>query len=120
MTETTDTAALRVEIDTPGIGSVAQLRRLAHKLMDELEAERQRADYAHKYGSERDAENESLMLTVGRLRVEIAELKGKLANPVMLPERWKPCDCIDCAYAYDSEATKKAINEAGFTVKGDL
>lgn len=41
-----------------------------------LEAERQRADDAHKYGSERDSENESLMLTVGRLRVEIAELKG--------------------------------------------
>lgn len=45
-------------------------------LLDQLEAERQRADDAHKYGSERDAENESLMLTVGRLRVEIAALKG--------------------------------------------
>jgi len=37
---------------------------------------RQRADEAHKYGSERDAENESLMLTVGRLRTELAALKG--------------------------------------------
>ena len=48
----------------------------AKALLDQLEAERKRADDAHKYGSERDAENESLMLTVGRLRVEIAELKG--------------------------------------------
>lgn len=47
-----------------------------------LEAERQRADAAHKYGSERDAENESLMLTVGRLRKEIAALKSAHGNMV--------------------------------------
>lgn len=44
MTDTTDIAALRVEIDTPGIGSVAQLRKLAHSILDKLEAERKRAD----------------------------------------------------------------------------
>ena len=54
-------------------------------LLDQLEAERQRADDAHKYGSERDSENESLMHTVGRLRVEIAELKGEQV-PVAWPD----------------------------------
>lgn len=43
MTDTTDIKALRVQIDTPGVGSVAQLRKLAHYLLDLLEAERQRA-----------------------------------------------------------------------------
>lgn len=38
MTDTTDIKALRVEIDTPGIGSVAQLRKLAHGLLDQLES----------------------------------------------------------------------------------
>ncbi|NMC25559.1 MAG: hypothetical protein GYA32_17670 [Serratia sp.] len=46
-------------------------------LIGKLEAERQRADTAHKYGRDRDSENESLMLTVGRLRLEIAALKAK-------------------------------------------
>ena len=56
------------------VWNVQQLKII--NLTSQFEAERQRADAAHKYGSERDSENESLMLTVGRLRVEIAELKG--------------------------------------------
>lgn len=64
------------------------------------------------------ADIESYIHINGELATEVEALKAKLANPVVLSERWKPCDCIDCAYAYDSEATKKAIITAGFTVKG--
>lgn len=56
-------------------------------LMNQLEAERQRADKAHKYGSERDTENESLMLTVGRLRIEIEALKGDQVPVGLVDER---------------------------------
>ncbi|QHJ81657.1 MAG: hypothetical protein [Bacteriophage sp.] len=84
-------------------------------LIGQLEAERQRADAAHKYGSERDAENESLMLTVGRLRAELVVLKSKLANPVVLPivqniggDEW-----------YWKDGIIRNIQQAGFTVKGE-
>jgi len=111
MTDTTDTAALREEcaqwvkeaigeaVDTHmalnGDGndymswdmSVIWLAWL--HLSGKLEAERQRADAARKYGSERDSENESLMLTVGRLRAEIAALKGEQV-PVGLIEAGLP------------------------------
>lgn len=65
------------EIDRAAVAASGFVAKgLLTDLVELLEAERQRADDAHKYGSERDSENESLMLTVGRLRVEIAELKG--------------------------------------------
>ena len=71
------------EIDRAAVAASGFVAKgLLTDLVELLEAERQRADAAHKYGSERDSENESLMHTVGRLRVEIAELKAKLANPV--------------------------------------
>lgn len=124
-------------------------------ILDQLEAERQRADslselyhatekavfkiaktikgdafdkYSHStsqaidvIGAEMEVLREEKAKWVGyatQASNEVDKLKAKLANPVVLPERWKPCDCIDCAYAYDSDATKKAINEAGFKVKG--
>lgn len=96
-------------------------------LLAELEASKQ-------YAKSRDAENESLALTVGRLRVElqnegaanahayerIRELEKRLATPVRLPEA--------CVYEvngtrfYDrlSEAEVIAsLREQGFTVEGD-
>lgn len=116
MTDTTDIKALRGEV--PGIPNLFDAGRLIAKLFDQLEAERQRAD-----GYRDCIRVLADQLSVNALPKEVIEavaaLKGELANPVVLPERWKPCDCIDCAYAYDSEATKKAINEAGFTVKGE-
>ena len=129
MTDTTDIKVLRAGLTEQldhmecygGKGWVSQedIRSILNAL-DQLEAELQRAD-------DNSAECQRQASKVGRIKhelnkaeAELAALKGELANPVVLPERWKPCDCIDCAYAYDSEATKKAINEAGFTVKGDL
>ena len=92
MTDTTDIKALREKYELAlkdlterltecnrlnyCMDEITAFAAFSSTLIDKLEAERQRADDAHKYGSERDSENESLMLTVGRLRVEIAELKG--------------------------------------------
>lgn len=146
MTDTTDTAALSdqfksirddVEFYEGTQHCIAVPIKQAKALLDHLEAERQRADanaqgirklesqWEHRSPTQWAYDQACAALHAQRERAEKAEaelaaLKGKLANPVVLPERWKPCDCIDCAYAYDSEATKKAINEAGFTVKGDL
>lgn len=92
-------------------------------LMAELEASK-------KYAKERDDENESLALTVGRLRVElhnegaanahayerIRGLEKQLATPVRLPEP----DVND--YGYESigyRAVLSALSDAGFTVEGD-
>ena len=98
-------------------------------LLAELEASKQ-------YAKERDAENESLALTVGRLRVElhnegaanahayerIRELEKRLATPVRLSEL-----CGDGEN--DNEYTEglndginqsaKAIRAAGFKCAGD-
>ncbi|MFS7304934.1 hypothetical protein [Rahnella inusitata] len=105
------------------VWNVQQLKIV--NLTKQLEAERQRADDAHKYGSERDAENESLMLTVGRLRVEIAELKANLANPVVLKDfrttsiqSTRPFNLFDIIVATQG-ADAEAIIAAGFTVKGE-
>ncbi|MBN4811643.1 ead/Ea22-like family protein [Citrobacter braakii] len=63
MTALNKQAQLRKELSNPAIGSNHHLRKLALSLLDELEA-------TQKYAKDRDAENEDLMLTVGRLRVE--------------------------------------------------
>lgn len=96
-------------------------------VLNAFEAERQRADAAHKYASERDTENESLMLTVGRIREEIAALKAKLANPVALPERRSSTSFVDDEFTNKDLAAiynaarlefKVKVLNAGFTVKG--
>lgn len=185
MTDTTDIAALRERLQSAisqhemmmgcvmGLSRVDPMYQQCLDALNDLEAERQRADAAHKYGSERDAENESLMLTVGRLRKEIAalksahgnmvarcallrqrtdlpvdripaynslvkaqeevtELREKLANPVVLPARFKPevskVDVFKGSPVMKLDATGGwlnrtgvivAINAAGFTVKGE-
>lgn len=102
--------------------------RVAIFIDSKLEAERQRADAAHKYGSERDAENESLMLTVGRLRKELASLKAKLTNPVVLPTRKKAGFYSDEEFSNKDLAAinncaileiEKKIHAAGFTTVKD-
>lgn len=128
MTDTTDIKALRRQAETVkacgGIFSISGEQALS--LLDQLEAERERADDAHKYGSERDSENESLMLTVGRLRLEIAALKAKLANPVVLSDcsfeavshmaHWySEGECV--AWVSGAEHVKKQILAAGLSVR---
>ncbi|HCJ7746547.1 TPA: ead/Ea22-like family protein [Citrobacter freundii] len=84
-------------------------------LLDELEA-------MHKYAKDRDAENEGLMLTVGRLRVErdaaekrIAELE---AREVTLPQTfWYEHDDLSRDVSVmDARKVKKSIRDAGIRI----
>jgi len=100
MTDTTDIKALREQWET--LHERLDLDIFITTALTALEAERQRADDAHKYGSERDAENESLMLTVGRLRVEIAELKGDQV-PVAITD--------DMAIVFHTATTDSALGQ---------
>lgn len=93
---------------------------------DQLEAERQRADAAESYARERDSENESIALTVGRLRLELAKLRGKLDTPIVTPPRKTAKDYVDDEF-YNADLAaiynaarlelKARIKNAGFTVK---
>lgn len=94
-------------------------------LLAELEASKQ-------YAKERDAENESLALTVGRLRVElhnegaanahayerIRELEKRLSTPVRLQSPW--VDKVGNRWLLEG-TTADAIRASGFavTVEGD-
>lgn len=91
-------------------------------LLDELEA-------AEKYAKERDAENEDLMLTVGRLRVEkeaaekrIAELEARevvLPKPISVLHRRDFIDSHRSINAYPEAEVNAALAAAGITVKGE-
>lgn len=83
---TDELSGLLDELEAVEKTSAARLEALdrTHKM---FQRERDRGDAADKYAKDRDAENEELMLTVGRLRVEkeaaekrIAELTGKPAE----------------------------------------
>jgi chromosome segregation ATPase len=79
-------------------------------VLDQLEAERQRADAAESnYSNEADSRKRVEQNYV-RLEAEIAVLKAKLANPVVLGSS----DVMSRNFAV------KAIIAAGFTVKGYL
>lgn len=94
-------------------------------LLAELEASKQ-------YAKERDAENESLALTVGRLRVElhnegaanahayerIRGLEKRLATPVRLPEGLAQKIKVTGYYEALNEMMD-CVRAAGFTVEGD-
>lgn len=81
-------------------------------LLDELEA-------MHKYAKDRDAENEGLMITVGRLRVEkeaaerrIAELE---AREVTLPR--PVCTYADHSYpAYSERQVVELLESLGIRI----
>ncbi|EPZ7239191.1 hypothetical protein ACXQAU_002749 [Citrobacter freundii] len=100
---------LRKELSNPAIGSNHHLRKLALSLLNELEA-------SQKYAKDRDAENEDLMLTVGRLRMEkeaaekrIAELQSDVIAPGIMR-------CAGCGFVL----TKNNINmTAGTITAGD-
>lgn len=109
MTDTTDIAALREEVE---------------RLIEELLVERNAAINLSNHLSD----------CAGKLRAanaEIAALKAKLANPVVLKPAYKQSDYSlmglepSDAYglAWGSSATRddsvKQIREAGFTVKGE-
>ncbi|MES4613579.1 hypothetical protein V2154_16810 [Ewingella sp. CoE-038-23] len=93
---------------------------------DQLEAERQRADKAESYARERDSENESIALTVGRLRLDLAKLRGKLDTPIVIPPRKTAKDYVDDEFSNADLAAiynaarlelKARIKSAGFTAK---
>lgn len=121
MTDTTDIKALRERMmqqreaaltgNAPRFEDcellVCDLLRALTLSNKQLEAERHRADYGQQVINQSNAECD-------RLINEIAEMKAKLANPVVLPERRLPTPSI----LTFSDAIK-AINKAGFTVKGE-
>lgn len=130
MTDTTDTAAVSeqfksirddVEFYEGTQHCIAVPIKLAKALLGQLEAERQRADKAeadmqfecdaHIDTAESWREWKLRAITAAE---EIAALKAKLANPVVLPNR-RDSDPAILTY---TDAIK-AINEAGFTVKGE-
>ncbi|EKK5565438.1 ead/Ea22-like family protein [Enterobacter hormaechei] len=91
-------------------------------LLDELEA-------MHKYAKDRDAENEGLMLTVGRLRVEkeaaekrIAEMQArevKLPKPISVLHRRDFGDAHRSIYAYPEAEVNAALSDAGIRIHGE-
>ncbi|KAB8307619.1 hypothetical protein EH227_16670 [Rouxiella chamberiensis] len=90
MTDTTDIAALRSE--ACGISRLFEAEKFIEKVIGLLEAERQRADNANdgwlKVIAERDAaeqKSRNYEQVAHGLAEEIAALKDKLANPVVLP-----------------------------------
>lgn len=122
MTDTTDIASLKKQIDTAA--------DIICDLTDKLEAERQRADelvlhintqanMREKAEKERDelainwsASKKSIQF----YKSEIAALRAKLANPVVLTSRYSRVNWAD---SFDASEIITAINAAGFTVKGE-
>ncbi|WP_312284642.1 ead/Ea22-like family protein [Yokenella regensburgei] len=86
-------------------------------LLDEL-------DKYQKYAKERDAENESLALTVGRLRIELEAAEKRIAElearTVTLPPTfWYEHDDLSRDIpVLDKRLVKKAIRAAGISIKG--
>nr|EKX8506290.1 ead/Ea22-like family protein [Citrobacter sedlakii] len=63
----------KIKKQTESFDTVVLKEDEANALLDELEA-------MHKYAKDRDAENEGLMLTVGRLRVERDAAEKRIAE----------------------------------------
>lgn len=83
-------------------------------LLAELEASK-------KYAKERDAENESLALTVGRLRAELAtpvQLQNCDFESVAVMAHWCTDEQLE-AWVKGVEHAKKQIRAAGFKCVGD-
>lgn len=91
----------------------------AKALLDQLEAERQRAagseEELHKALHREKAAERKLLAA----QEEIAELKGKLANPVMHPTRSPGHSYASVAISARDEQWFTAINEAGFPVEAE-
>ncbi|PJF15782.1 hypothetical protein CPZ26_014985 [Raoultella ornithinolytica] len=65
---------------------------------------------AQQYAKERDAENQDLMLTVGRLRVEREELESRT---VKLPAEWWVKQGSQSLLAYEKQMLLDALNATG-------
>ncbi|EMO5815994.1 ead/Ea22-like family protein [Raoultella planticola] len=65
---------------------------------------------AQQYAKERDAENQDLMLTVGRLRVEREELESRT---VKLPEPFKLAKSSSGLTYYYADDVNEALSAAG-------
>lgn len=124
MTETTDIEALRRRSNN--LRTADQTDAFIDLLLDKLEAERQRAagseEELHKALHREKAAERKLLAA----KEEIAALKAKLANPVVLTDctfeavshmaHWySEGECV--AWGSGAEHVKKQILEAGFTVK---
>lgn len=151
MTDTTDIKVLRDQPDHGPYALVMAQNEALTKgivvLQRQLEAERQRADRYHFVAmsaleaqaeiSERlgisedecDGSPEQIHEKIEMLQTELAALKAKLANPVVLSDcsfeavshmaHWySEGECV--AWVSGAKHVKKKILEAGFTVKGDL
>ncbi|CAI9399297.1 ead/Ea22-like family protein [Lelliottia sp. T2.26D-8] len=116
----------KIKKQTESFDTVILKEDEANALLDELEA-------AEKYSKERDAENEDLMLAVGRLRVEreaaekpIAELSAshsKLRETMAAIHNTIKQDGFATPIAVIMQNAKRAHEEsaeaAGITVKGE-
>lgn len=122
MTDTTDIKALREQAEKAKVcgGIFAISGEQALSLLDQLEAERQRADNASfRENHLNDMLNDKIQQNVD-LRAELAALKGELANPVVLeyrkhdgftdPEKVRLINAV-------TDRCAAAIKESGFTVK---
>jgi hypothetical protein len=97
-------------------------------LLDQLEAERQRADDAERANRQQYRDLVAGQEAQKQLEAEIAALKASLANPVVLRDcsfeavshmaHWySEGECV--AWVSGAEHVKKQILEAGFNVKGE-
>lgn len=122
MTDTTDTSVLRREALT--LDRMFKTERFIGKLLDLLEAERQRAD-EYRYCIRVLADQLSVNALPKEVIEAVAELKAKLANPVVMTDctfeavshmaHWySEGECV--AWVSGAEHVKKQILEAGFTV----
>jgi hypothetical protein len=137
MTDTTDIKALPkmtldellircTDYDDGSLSMDAGELKMLNQHISLLEAERQRADDLVLHVNTQANMRE-------KAEAELAELKAKLANPVVLPDGSRPCTMRhgEQSTSYKAVMSGKgdwlhkdmvvtAICEAGFTVKGDL
>ena len=76
-------------MDPPDGGCVTPLEQVARMVADY----RQRIAELEKYAKNRDEENQGLMLTVGRLRIE-REQASTLTVTLPQPEQWSICEVL--------------------------
>ncbi|ADW76551.1 hypothetical protein Rahaq_4976 (plasmid) [Rahnella aceris] len=148
MTDTTDIAALREKYELAlkdlterlmecnrlnyCMDEITAFAAFSSTVIDQLEAERQRGDALQAEGDEFRRRLKLERSILEDADKELAALKAKLANPVVLPARFKPevskVDVFKGSPVMKLDTTGGwlnrtgaivAINAAGFTVKGE-
>ncbi len=111
-----DDVDLRFEVDGRDTGTnvsivdeCGQAAKVIGTLVEALEK-------AQQYAKERDAENQDLMLTVGRLRVEREELESRT---VKLPEPFKLAKSSSGLTYYYADEVDAALTAAGIKVEAE-